>query len=212
MIAPGSLPIPTDEALPRFQQFLSRLPAGVNAYPECRERWRLSHHLLQQVDLRPYAGHLPSQLRVWLDGSLPPGGWIPQVHAHALRLAMRELSFPSDEVFTDFVYRAVREVLARRWCNQALPVSMRMASLQRRWRRCRTGVTMTVERMEGFPGLRLKSGFPADLVPDLEARCQAMVLRADLERLLDTSVSVSVDRVGSTEMVLVGTWQSNREP
>jgi hypothetical protein len=169
--------------LARLEAYLSSLPGGLSAYPECQAKGILVRMLAAEEDHAGVAPRLPDPLRRLIEE--PPIGseWIPEVHYQALIYAVADACGQED----DAILAGVRERHRRMFDSptyRLLMVGSSPAALLRaadlRWSNWHRGSTLEVEGIAD-DGVRVVVRFPRGLFDGLHLRVFAESFLAALD-------------------------------
>ncbi len=158
--------------LARLEAYLSSLPGGLSAYPECQAKGVLVRTLVAGEGHAAVAPQLPEPFRRLVQE--PPIGseWIPEVHYQALMYALADACGRSD----DAILAGVRERDRRMFESptyRILMVGSSPAALLRaadlRWSNWHRGSTLEVEGIAD-DGVRVAVRFPRGLFDGLQLR------------------------------------------
>ena len=180
--------------LTRLEAYLSSLPGGSGAYPECQAKGILVRTLVADQGIGVVSARLPEPFRRLLD-ELPVGSeWVPEVHYLALTYALADASGRADEA----IFAGVRERHRRMFESptyRMLMVGSSPGALVRgaglRWANWHRGSTLEVEGIAD-DGVRLALKYPRGLFDGLHLRlfAEAFLAALDLSRARDPRVEI----------------------
>jgi hypothetical protein len=90
---------------PALSAYLSRLPDGLDSYPECASKGSMVRSALEGHDVRADASHLPAALAELIEAPPPPTRWIPLVCAEAIFHLVCDRYYPSEEAAIEWSYQ-----------------------------------------------------------------------------------------------------------
>lgn len=194
-------------ALPSLSSYLDSLPNGLDSYPEARAKASLYRSVLD-ADAPLDVARLPAPLQHLITEPAPVSSWIPEVHSHAILLAVRDLRFSSDNAFIRFSYDRQRTLFSGRLYRVMLALaspSMLLRTAALRWRSFHRGSLFTVEDANATSA-RIRVDHPPGLWDGLLADAMAAGLRAvlDLSGAQDSHLSVYEQETDHLRMR--GTW------
>jgi len=82
--------------LPRTQEYLARLPDGLNSYPDAVVKGSLVRGISEFKTERFASRPLPSQLQAWIDAPPLASQWVSETRLVAFGIAVRESYFDTD--------------------------------------------------------------------------------------------------------------------
>src|ERR1700689_4440894 len=156
-------------SLPGVEAYLASLPGGLAAYPECAHKGATLALWLRHSPTRGLAERLPPELGALLTEGAALPSWVPEVHATALYLAIREAHFADDAAFLAHAYtcnRAVLDTPTNRvlfWVTAPRAI-LRAAGL--RWNALHRGSSLDV-RIRSEHSAQIAMRFPPHLFPEM---------------------------------------------
>lgn len=81
------------------EEYLAQLPAGLASYPEAKAKVST---LRGFFDMHAIQSLLPVSVQHSLAEDVPASNWVPEVHVTAAHIAMRAVSFESDDDYVAF--------------------------------------------------------------------------------------------------------------
>jgi hypothetical protein len=195
--------------LASVDRYLASLPGGLDAYPECQHRGEPLWVWLQRSPRAGLAEQVPAPTAVLLGPGHAIPGWVPEVHANVLYLAVREACFADDEAFLAHAYgrnRAVLETPTNRvlfWAASPKAI-LRAAGL--RWSSLHRGSAIEV-RIVGDASAHVTLTYPPKLFPEIILRGTATGFTVALENAGARDVTLGVREVGETSAVFEGSWK-----
>jgi hypothetical protein len=188
--------------------YLASLPHGVGSYPGYVQKASVYREFIEHMPLTGLDG-LPAPVAELLTSRVPVGAWVPEVHAHALYLAIADVHLPDEE---DFLYRKLqanrrmlRGPLYRLMMVLVSPDRLIRAGSER-FSRFHRGITFKATQT-GPGAMTARLDFPAHLVPDLIARSYAVAFRAAFEAAGGKRTDVTIVGSTATHVDFVGTWE-----
>jgi hypothetical protein len=195
--------------LARLEAYLSSLPGGLSAYPECQVKGILVRMLASEERYAGVAPRLPEPFRRLLVE--PPIGseWIPEVHYQALIYALADASGEEDDV----ILAGVRERHRRMFdsptyrllmVGSSPAVLLRAADL--RWSNWHRGSTL---EMEGIAddGVRAVVRFPRGLFDGFQLRIFAESFLAALDLSQARAPRVEIIEAGAGYARYRAAWE-----
>jgi hypothetical protein len=182
---------------PIVAEYLAGVPNGLDGHPQCSAKASLYRFVLDERPLADTDG-LPGVLAELVDHPRPVNTWIPEVHSHALMLAVYDRSFGDVDRFAAFCYETQRKL----WASKIYVVLMRWTSPQRllstgsaRWQLFHRGSTLKIEaRDDDRATLRLEH--PAGLYDHISRVGLTEGLRAALD--MSTRYRCSIEQVDAS--------------
>jgi hypothetical protein len=158
--------------LARLEAYLSSLPGGLSAYPECQAKGILVRLLASEEIYAGAVASLPQSLRPLLEEQPIGSEWIPEVHYEALIYALADACGEEDDTILAGV-RARQRRMFESATYRMLMVASNPAALLRgadlRWANWHRGSTLEVEGIAD-DGVRLVVRFPRGLFDGLHLR------------------------------------------
>jgi hypothetical protein len=189
--------------------YLASLPRGVASYPECQHKGEPLDVWLRQSPIRDLARLVPPQVAVLLDRNRPIPNWVPDVHAHVLYLAMRQVHFADDAAFLAHaraVNRVVLETPASRLLFWAASPRGMMRAAGVRWGNLHQGSTLEVRAARDH-SVDATLSFPRNLYPELILRANATGFALVLENAGARDVEMQLRTVTPTHGFFTGRWR-----
>ncbi len=169
--------------LARMEAYLSSLPGGVDAYPECQAKGILVRMLAGEEAFGWIAEQLPPPFRRLIED--PPMGseWVPEVHYLALLYALADATGLDDDGILAGVRdrdRRMFELPAYRILMAAPSPGTLLRGADQRWGTFHRGSTLEVEGIAD-DGVRVGLRFPRGLFDGLHLRLFAEAFLAALD-------------------------------
>ena len=176
-------PVQGTPKLARVEAYLSSLPGGASAYPDCQAKGILVRTLAAEQGIGVVSTRLPEPFRSLLE-ELPVGSeWVPEVHYLALIYVLADANGLGDEA----ILAGVRDRHRRMFESPTYRLLMAGASpgaLVRgaglRWANWHRGSTLEVEGIAD-DGVRLALKFPPGIFDGLHLRVFAEAFLAALD-------------------------------
>ncbi|MFO0554604.1 MAG: hypothetical protein U0271_39875 [Polyangiaceae bacterium] len=171
-------------AIEAVEQYLGRLPGGLDAHPECQMKGSVLRAFATGLP-RPLVadGNLPEPVRELIATPSLPTAWIPEVHATALIVFASAACFDDAQSFLEHAHRtnyALLDSLAYRVLFRLIGATRLAAQAAARWSVFHKGTSIDIlSREDGAVRFRLKA--PAHHVPRVLAQAYATAFRAALE-------------------------------
>ena len=198
-----------DTHQPVMGAYLDGLPRGIDSHPELKAKASLYRSI---VDVKPLSGAvidaLPEPLRRLVRDPAPVSQWIPEVHSHALMLAVYDQHFDSLEAFERFAYQRQRALFTGPLYAIALELAtpgMLLKTATLRWRLFHRGVKLRlVERWSGGGSVRLEH--PPGVYEDHSRAGLRQGLKAALDLATHDSAEVDVTEATPSHALFVARW------
>jgi hypothetical protein len=193
-----------------MQEYLSRLPDGLDSYPECRAKASLYRAVFDNRSRDDdFADRLPAALRPLALHLLPVTAWLPEVHSHAILLAMCDAWFESPAAYLRHAYATQRELFSGPLYSILLRVAtprMLIRGASVRWHAFHRGTDIHA-RMVDRNAATIELVSPPDLWDPLATQALAEGFRAllDLSGSKHTDVRVLTSAAGGIEFS--ATWR-----
>lgn len=193
--------------LTRMNEYLGGLPLGLASYPEHRQKASVVRAFADAMPTTGLAALLPRELVPLLE-PVPPGLWIPEVHANALLLAQRDACVASDDDFIAGFHRANTALLTGplyKLLMMVISPEFLISNAAQRWKVFHRGITLeTSESRKGHALLRLS--FPVGLLPPLLARGYSTAFEVALVAAGAKNVVVHADTTALVHAVFRCDW------
>lgn len=187
----------------RVVDYLARLPDGLDSYPAAQVKNSVVRAWIAEHDTKALAAAVPETVRPLCTGELMVTRWVPEVHATAVYLTLRELFFDSDAAFVLDAHARNRALLSGRLYRMLV----RLLSVERIGKTTRLlysqmhrGTDLSVD-VTDFPW-RCWLRYPHALVPELLGHCYATAIGAAVELSGMHRVEVETVSVSDTELRL----------
>lgn len=185
--------------LVRLQAYLSSLPDGLSAYPECQAKGILVRLLAAEECYAGAAAKLPEPFRKLIEEQPIGSEWIPEVHYQALVYALGDAFGQDDDAILSRV-RARHRRMFDSPTYRILMVTSTPAALLRgadlRWANWHRGSTLEVEGIAD-DGVRLRVRFPRGLFDGLQLRIFGESFLAALDLSQARSPRVEIIEAGA---------------
>jgi hypothetical protein len=194
--------------LTRTESYLARLPHGLDSYPHYVVKAAPYRHYLESLDFGTDISALPAPLRKLVDNPLPMSSWMPEVHAVAFMLAVRDLLFTDDESVYASVLRSNRELFSGP-LYKALFFFLKPEKMfhyaQSRWASMHRGITLTTE-VSSATAATFRVDFPPHLIESLVARCLQTGFVVAIEAAGGKDVHFAIAELMQDHAIFRGTW------
>jgi len=154
------------DKFPTVAAYLATLPDGLDSYPHCQSKAALYRTLALEHPLsdQDRAG-LPESLRRLVDAPKTVAAWIPEVHSHALMLAVYDRSFDSLAHFEHHTFSVQRQLFESKiyaFLMRAATPQLLFRGVSLRWKAFHKGSKLVAEsfgectavvRLEQPPGV-----------------------------------------------------------
>ncbi len=185
--------------LARLEAYLSSLPGGLSAYPECQAKGILVRMLASEEIYAGAASRLPQPFRRLVEEQPIGSEWIPEVHYQALIYGLADVRGQEDDGILAGV-RARHRRMFESPTYRILMVGSSPAALLRgadlRWANWHRGSTLEVEGIAD-DGVRLVVRFPRGLFDGLQLRVFAESFLAALDLSQAHSPRVEIMQSGA---------------
>jgi len=206
---PVGLGVLDTDHYPTLAAYLDGLPDGIDSHPACQAKASLHRSALETAPLPVEdIARLPNALIELLEHPVPVSSWIPEVHNHALLLAIYDRVFVDIEAFARHAYSTQRALFE----GPLYAIAFRIASPELliktaglRWRMFHRGITFKPV-MDGKGHGRVQLDFPAGIYHPVLLRSLCEALRATLELATAKDAQVETARCGSTTATLSCRW------
>ena len=190
---PNKAPTPAGPSMPLFNAYLSKLPQGLESFPEVQQKGSILPSFLEGVPIQQHLAVLPAPLADMIRRPPLPTAWVSEVKVAAIFMACADLCFPSPEAFVQFANRGNRKVMdgpIYSMLFRVLGVKRIVKQVSGRWEQFHRGTTLTLLNFEGTEG-RLKLVAPAFSTPLLFAQCHGQAIHVGVEIAGGKNVSVT---------------------
>ncbi len=142
------------QQFPRACAYLSRLPAGIDSYPECQVRVDGRHNLVR--DFAELAGTtgMPSPVRAFLEGEVRET-WMPEVISVTALSMARDALLADDDALRAWAFRDATDVFEaplNKVLMKLLSPTLVVMGAAKRWNHWRVGSTLTAEPVRQHQG------------------------------------------------------------
>lgn len=192
------------------ERYLADLPDGVASYPTYVQKASVLRSFLTEGAI-PAAllQRLPPELRAGLEPMPPVNQWIPEAHANAVILGVRDLHFDTDDAFERWVYQQnlalLRGPLYIALFRVVGPTRV-MNGGAARWAQFHRGITLSI-RVAKDQQAEVTLTCPPELLGPLMARCYTTAFRAALEIAGAKDVSVRLAASHAKGFDLTASWR-----
>jgi hypothetical protein len=167
---------------PTAAAYVAALPSGLASYVDCTAKASLYRTVFDGRPIDTTEG-LPAEIVDLVEHPRPVNTWIPEVHSHALMLAVFDRGFASVDEFAQFAYDTQHKLFASkiyavlmRWTS---PKRM-LATASQRWELFHRGTTLRIDDA-GESWARLSLRTPPHLYDHVSRRGLTEGFRAALE-------------------------------
>lgn len=192
----------------RVEEYLASLAGGVDAYPECAHKGEPLSVWLDRSPARGLVERLPSKLaRVLKQRPMP--GWVSEVSANALYLAIRDVHFPDDASFvahSRVCNRAVLDTPANRIVFWGTSPKGILRAAAHRWGALHRGSFIDV-RMPDGTSVDVLLRFPPRVFPEVVLLGIATGFAVALENTGARDVVFELRDLDTTCAFFVGRWR-----
>ncbi len=201
------------EGFPALSEYIEGLPEGLSSHPECKSKASIYRALLEGSPLSDEAiASLPDVLQPLAIKPAPVSSWVPEVHSHALMLAVYDRNFSGLSAFAKHAYDRQRAMLegplyafAFRLAGPMLLV--KTAAL--RWRLFHRGMRVAVvDPGDGRGKFRLD--YPVGIYEPILLRTLAEALRAAMDMCSGGGAVVDIGEASPTHAVLDFLWRPDQ--
>lgn len=188
--------------------YLASLPAGLDSYPECRQKASVVLEFIAASPIAGVAERLPQPLADLITRPPLKSSWVPEVHAFAVYLAVADLHFPDESRYIahwDKVNRALMQHPLYRALFLLASPKMVLHGADRRWQTLHQGITLTVDSPRaGEATITLR--YPPALMPPLIAKGLATGFHVAIEGSSRNVGKVDLLSYGPTEARYAARW------
>lgn len=195
------------ERFPTLAQYLARLPAGLDAFPECKIRGSLVQSMLQSKPIADPHGALPDALVELIEHPPVATAWLPQVHGRAILRVIYDEHFRSEAAMARWAYDAQKRLFSGplyRILFWGISPERLMKMAVNRYEHFHVGVSMTL--LPGPRGGAVMLRFPERMFEPFDHKATLEGFRAALELAGAREVHSDVAQHGATEARLVIDW------
>jgi hypothetical protein len=194
--------------LTRTETYLARLPSGLDSYPHYLVKAAPLRHFLETLHFGTEVQSLPSTLRTLVESPLPMSSWMPEVHAVAFMLAVRDLLFHDDDSVYDSVLRSNRELFSGP-LYKALFFFIKPEKMfqyaESRWASMHKGIRLTLQSSSS-QAATFRVDFPPHLIEVLVARCLQSGFVVALEAAGGKDVHFWISELRQDHAIFRGSW------
>ncbi len=195
--------------LESVERYLASVPGGIEAYPDCAHKGEPLSLWLQRSPTRGIAELLPRPIGALLADVRRLPTWVPEVHATALYLAIREAHFADDDAFLTHA-RACNQAVLATPTNRVLfwvaapKAILRAAGL--RWGTLHQGSSIDV-RITSDTSAEATLRFPPNLLPEIVLRGNGSGFVAAIENAGGRDGTFELRAIDATHAEFVGAWR-----
>ncbi len=199
-----------DEKFPALTEYLAGIPDGLESYPDCLAKASLYRGMVADRPLlQPVLAELPAPLRVLIEHPVPVSSWLPEVHSHALMLAVYDVHFGDLNAFTTWAYEQQRALFT----GPLYSVAMRLVSPSLLFKTAPVRFSMfhrgarlvIVERRDNGGTARLE--YPPGLYDSISRAGLCSGLTAALDLTIAGRASVEIVDSGDTYALVDAHWE-----
>ncbi len=183
------------DAFPALAAYVASLPDGLNSYPHCQSKAALYRSLLAD---RPLAeadlAALPADLRRLVQAPKTVASWIPEVHSHALMLAVYDRRFDSLAAFEQYSFLVQRQLFASRIyaiLMKAATPSLLLRGVSLRWKAFHKGSRLVAEAVRSHSAV-VRLDQPAGVWDHVVGVALGAALRATADLMDVTNVQAEI--------------------
>jgi hypothetical protein len=200
--------------LPELRNYLASLPRGLDSFPECSVRDFAVEAYAREFGRFGTEAGLPEPVANLFLGRFG-ASWLPEVHFQAAHAAVRDLAFPDDASFYEWLYRANVELFDRpvlRSLMRLLSPTLVVIGATRRWATFHVGSVLTTGKL-GRQGNREMTRAKLQYPSGLFARCflegleQAFLAALVASRAKDPDVKL--EDVASEHAEYLVSWRAS---
>lgn len=191
--------------------YVTRLPWGLDSYPDVATRGALVKQFLFDAPSEELRAALPPELHYLLDPALPASGWVPDAHANAAFLSLRDVVRRTDASWLEYAahrntayvrgpfFQTMQRILRPERLMKTMPIA---------WNYSHRNHPIEVEIDSRGPRKRARVELhsPPGLVPELVAGGYATALRTVLTLYEDRAIDVMMVEHSPTRTLLVASW------
>jgi hypothetical protein len=195
--------------LARLEAYLSSLPGGLSAYPECQAKGILVRLLAAEERLAGAAHRLPHPFRRLVEDQPMGSEWIPEVHYQGLIYALADAAGLEDDAILASVRardRRMFESPTYRLLMMGSAPSALVRAADLRWANWHRGSTLEVEGIAD-DGVRLAVRFPRGLFDGLQLRIFAESFLAALDLAQARAPRVEIMEAGAGFARYLVAWE-----
>lgn len=195
--------------LATVENYLARLPGGIQAYPECNQKGDALSLWLRDSPTSGLIERLPPEAAAVLGSVAHLPVWVPDVHASVLYLAIREVHFADDAAFLAHAKvrnRALLDTPTNRILFWVVSPKDLLRAAGLRWGSFHRGSTLTV-RIRGDSSAEFELGFPPHLLPEIVLLGNGTGIAAALEGAGARDVVIEMTDVAPTRARFRASWR-----
>ncbi|MGH1341660.1 MAG: hypothetical protein ACRBN8_08930 [Nannocystales bacterium] len=194
---------------PALTEYLASVPHGLDSYPDYWAKASLYRGMLEGRPLvEPMLTDLPLELQALVEHPVPVSSWMPEVHSHALMLAIYDTHFGDLDRFVAWAYDQQRALFT----GPLYSVAMRLVSpgllfktAAVRFRMFHRGASLAVVERRGNGGIA-KLEYPPCLYDSISRAGLCAGLRAALDLTVSGQSSIEVIEAGDDYALLSARW------
>jgi hypothetical protein len=199
----------TRPPLTRTESYLASLPNGLDSFPEYVVKAAPYRHYLSSIDFGAEARYMPPSLRALVEDPLPMSSWMPEVHACAFMLAVRDLLFSDDESVYTSALRSNRQLfsgpLYRALFFFLTPEKM-FQHAESRWASMHRGMTLKTQATSATSAT-FRVDYPPHLIETLMAHCLLSGFVVAVEAAGGKDVHFWISALKSDHTIFRGSWR-----
>jgi hypothetical protein len=197
------------ERLRSVADYLSSIPGGVAAYPECVHKGEPLRVWLERSPTEGLADLVPPEVAALLEPGARVPTWVSEVHAAVIYLAMREVHFADDAAFLEHARHCNRAVLETP-LNRVLFWAASPRAILRggalRWTALHGGSWAEVRTPDDHSA-EVTLNFPPRLLPEVVVRGNGVGMAMALEYAGAREVEVSLRSLSVTRALFDARWR-----
>lgn len=179
--------------------YIESLPNGLASYPGCQQKAQVVRQFLPLTERRKLEGLGPPEITAIIDEPPPATAWVPEVHATAIYLALRD-TMKSDDEFIDYAREMNRSLVS----SPMYRILFAFVSPERvvrgaasRWGQMHRGTELHPRRVSTNDAVfRLTT--PPNAVPEILARAYSTAYQTAVELSGGSNVTCQVAEGGPT--------------
>ena len=195
---------------PVLARYVEALPQGLASYPEDRAKASLCGGMIDAFPIRTDdIPALPAELRYLVESPVPVSSWIPEVHSHAILLAIYDRHFETPDAFAAQAYAMQKALFSGPLYAIALKIvspTRLLKTAAARWRMFHRGATFVITELAANH-VMVRIEHPPFVYEPMSRRGMCEGLRAVLDLSTGGGASVEMIETKSDFMTLCARWR-----
>jgi hypothetical protein len=191
----------------RVEEYLEKIPGGINGYPECMHKGEPFAVWLERSPIAGLAAVLPPEVGRYLQPNARIATWVPEVHTTVVYLAIRE-RLGDDDAFLAHSRTCNRAVLQTPLNRILFAVASPRGILRgaaTRWGSLHRGTQVDV-RLPDDRSAEVTLTFPPHLLPEIVLGGNGAGIKLALEHAGAREVALETRVLGPTQACFAARW------